>query len=244
MTRSSIEQLQHIEERLKESTFTQETTELNQLNQDFSPFNGKSFKTWLEELNEKGKELILEIGGGKEQIAAQQILTQFPQIILWEIELRPVNEETRQELLSFKNYQLFQMGFSQALDEPELNQKKFSLIFAHNVLNHLPNPFFVIENCYQLLKDEGILFVNEILIYEEEWEKIAIFLQEQGYQFSWKKNKTPSSLIKKGIISVALTIIKNQREIHFPLDQGQLLTDFQGKPLAPFEYFFNQNSKL
>lgn len=48
--------------------------------------------------------MILEIGGGKEQIVAQQILTQFPQIFLWEIELESVNEEIKQRLLLFKNY--------------------------------------------------------------------------------------------------------------------------------------------
>jgi len=52
-------------------------------------------------------------------------------------------------------YDLFQKGFSEAIEELE-KKPCFSIIFAHNVLNHLPNPFFIIEQSWPFLQDGGI----------------------------------------------------------------------------------------
>ncbi len=232
-----IESLKEAEENLKDKTFTQEKSPLSHLDLDFAPFNEKSFCQWLDFFNRAGGQ-ILEIGGGPELIAAQEILSRFPNLSLFEIELRTILEAILKKIKSGK-FQLINQGFSDVIQNPDFQNQRFHLIFAHNLLSHLPNPFFIIERGYQLLTDGGILFVNDLLIYEEQWEKIVAYLQK--YSFSWKIKKTPNNLRKKGIVSVSLTIQRNQPDLIFPVKEGNRLTDFTGQPLGPKEYFFGNN---
>jgi len=179
---------------------------------------------------------VLEIGGGVSQVAASQILERFPNLYLFEVEKREVDDQVRKKLQKTSRYHLFQKGFSEAIEELGKNAC-FSIIFAHNVLNHLPNPFFIIEQSWPFLQDGGIFFANEILIYKEEWEKIVNFLEKNGFQFSFKYEVVSSSLTKKGIVSVSFTIIKNREDFDLPLKEGEDLTDFEGRVLGPKEFF-------
>ena len=82
-------------------------------------------------------------------------------------------------------------------------------------------------------------FANGVLIYQEEWEKIVNFLEKNGFKFSFRYEAVPSSLMKKGIVSVSFTIIKNREDFDLPLKEGEDLTDFEGKVIGPKEFFFN-----
>jgi len=93
-------------------------------------------------------------------------------------------------------YDLFQKGFSEAIEELE-KKPCFSIIFAHNVLNHLSKPFFIIEQSWPFLQDGGIFFANGVLIYQEEWKKIVNFLEENGFQFSFRYESVSSFFKKK-----------------------------------------------
>lgn len=237
----NLKELIATEKQLKDKKFTQEESNLNDLNRDFSDINGIDFINWLKILNSsKGKD-ILEIGGGRKQVVAIQILTQFPELNLFEIELKPIEEDTLYQLSQTGHYYLFNKGFSQIITNLKSSEKKFSLIFAHNLLQHLPDPFYIIEECYRLLEKNGLLFFNGLLIYEEEWEKINNFLREKGYQFSFKKIDVPSYLKKKGIISISLTMIKKDQELSIPLIRGKELTDFYGNKIGSYEIFFENN---
>lgn len=236
---NNLEALRQKEEILPALTFTQEDSSLRKINEDFASIWGKTFYQWLDffSKNTNGCDLsVLEIGGGINQVAASQILEQFSSLHFFEIEKRRVNDQLRENLQKTSRYHLFQEGFSEAIEKLE-KKSIFSIIFAHNVLNHLPNPFFIIEQSWRLLQNGGIFFANEILIYQEEWEKIANFLEENGFRFSFKYGVVSSSLVKKGIVSVSFTIIKDREDFDLPLKEGKDLTDFEGRLLGPKEVF-------
>jgi 2-polyprenyl-3-methyl-5-hydroxy-6-metoxy-1,4-benzoquinol methylase len=117
---------------------------------------------------------VLEIGGGVNQVAASQILERFANLNFVEFEKRKIDDKVRRKLEETSHYHLFKKGFFEAIEELGKNAC-FSIIFAHNVLNHLPNPFFIIEQSWPFLQDGGIFFANGVLIYQEEWKKLLIF---------------------------------------------------------------------
>ena len=78
-----------------------------------------------------------------------------------------MSEETKKKLLGFNRYSFRQVGISEIQDKFANNS--FDLIFAHNVGKHLPNPFYIVELAYPLLKLKGIFFTNDIPIYKSEW---------------------------------------------------------------------------
>ena len=213
---------------------------MTKINEDFSPIGGKSFSQWLDffskNINGYGFS-VLEIGGGVNQVAAKEILDQFSTLHLVEVE-KKIDDQVRRKLEETSRYRLFQKGFSEAIEELE-KKPCFSIIFAHNVLNHLPNPFFIIEQSWPFLQDGGIFFANGVLIYQEEWGKIVNFLEENGFQFSFRYELVSSFLRKKEIVSVIFTIIKNREDFDLPLKEGEDLTDFEGRVLGPKEFFFN-----
>jgi len=240
---NNLEALRQKEQKLPAFTFTKENSLLTEINEDFSPIGGKSFSQWLDFFSQNSNGCgfsILEIGGGVSQVAASQILERFPNLYLFEVEKREVDNQVRKNLQKTSRYHLFQKGFSEAIEELE-KKPCFLIIFAHNVLNHLPNPFFIIKQSWPFLQDGGIFFANEILIYKEEWEKIVNFLEKNGFQFSFRYGVISSSLIKKGIVSVSFTIIKNREDFDLPLKEGKDLTDFEGRVLGPKEFFFQQH---
>jgi len=238
---NNLEALKQKEKKLLAFTFTQENSPLAKINEDFSPIGGKSFSQWLDFFSKNSNGCgfsVLEIGGGVSQVAASQILEQFPNLNLFEVEKREVDDQVRKNLQKTSRYHLFQKGFSEAIEE--LGKKAyFAIIFAHNVLNHLPNPFFIIEQSWPFLQDGGIFFANGVLIYQEEWEKIVNFLEKNGFQFSFRYESVSSFLTKKGIVSVSFTIIRDREDFDLPLKEGEDLTDFEGQVLGPKEFFFN-----
>lgn len=238
---NNLEALRQKEKKLPDLTFTQENSPLTKINEDFSPIGGKSFSQWLDFFSQNSNGYgfsVLEIGGGVNQVAASQILERFPNLYLFEVEKRKVDYQVRKNLQKTSRYHLFQKGFSEAIEELE-KKPCFSIIFAHNVLNHLPNPFFIIEQSWPFLQNGGIFFANGVLIYQEEWEKIVNFLEKNGFQFSFRYELVSSFLRKKGIVSVSFTIIKNREDFDLPLKEGEDLTDFEGRVLGPKEFFFN-----
>jgi len=238
---NNLEALKQKEEKLPAFTFTQENSSLKKINEDFSSIGGKNFSQWLDFFSQNSNGYgfsVLEIGGGVNQVGASQILEQFPNLNLFEVEKREVDDQVRKNLQKTSRYHLFQKGFSEAIEE--LGKKPcFAIIFAHNVLNHLPNPFFIIGQSWQFLQNGGIFFANGVLIYQEEWEKIVNFLEKNGFQFSFGYESVSSFLIKKGIVSVSFTIIKDREDFDLPLKEGEDLTDFEGRVLGPKEFFFN-----
>jgi len=243
---NNLESLRQKEKELPTLVFTQENSSLRKLDDDFASIAGKNFYQWLDFFSKESNSCgfsVLEIGGGINQVAAGQILEQFPNLYLFEIEKRKIIKGVKDNLKNTGRYHLYQKGFSEVIEE--LGRKpRFVIIFAHNVLNHLSNPFFIIEQSWKLLQEGGIFFANEILIYQEEWEKIVNFLEKNGFKFSFRYGTVTLSLTKKGIVSVSFTIVKdkNSSDFNLPLKEGENLNDFEGRPLGPKEIFFVDDS--
>jgi SAM-dependent methyltransferase len=238
MTQSLIE-LRKREERISNAIFTLEKSRLFDLNSDFARFENNDFLAYLRDLSgNKEKLSVLEIGGGVQQVAARELLNLFPNLYLTGIEMRQLDQEAKSDLQRTGRFTLLSKGFSQAQDD--LKERRFDVIYLHNVLQHLPSPFFMIEQCYRFLDDDGILFVNGILIYEDEWRKILEFLNRKGCKFFHKEGSVNSSLLKKGIISVSLSLRKNAEhdDLNLPLEEGDFLSDYEGNRLAVREIRF------
>ncbi len=235
----TLNNLALVEKQLPELTFTQEQCDLSQLNKDFAPFLEKNFYQWFEKFAKERRSFqVLEIGGGVDQVAARQLLEKFGNLYLTEVEKRKVKAEVKRDFETSGRCQLYQNGFSEVVD---ILPGGYDIIFLHNVLNNLPNPLFILQRCYSLLANKGILFVNEILIYEEEWEKIEQYLEKRGYKFSYQKAPVPSAYQKKGIVSLSVTILKDEEHNDFslPLREGEYLSDFEGKKLPIREIFYD-----
>ncbi len=111
----------------------------------------------------------MEIGGGINLTAAQELLRQFGNLFLTEVETRRTGESVKNTLTETKRFFFLPGGFSAVIRD--LEREKFDIVFFHNVLPHLPNPFLILEKSFNLLNNEGLLFANGVLIYEEGWKK-------------------------------------------------------------------------
>ena len=95
---NNLEALRQKEQKLPDLTFTQENSLLTKINEDFSPIGGKSFSQWLDFFSQNSNGYgfsVLEIGGGVNQVGASQILEQFPNLNLVEVEKRKVDDQVR-----------------------------------------------------------------------------------------------------------------------------------------------------
>lgn len=237
---NNLKELSHIEGGLPKLVFTQEQSSLSEINSHFSPFQGSDFLSWLNWLSsQKERVEVLELGGGIKLVAASELLESFRNLYLTEIEKRNVEWPVREKLQRDNRLFLYQTGFSETFNK--LTEKRFDVIFIHNVLLHLLNPFFILEKCFGLLVEGGLLFVNGILIYREVWVKIVRYLQEKNYQFSFNEEELRADLRKKGLISVSLTIKKSKQDenLVLPIKSGDFLTDFFGNLLPTREIFFS-----
>jgi hypothetical protein len=121
---NNLEALRQKEKKLLSFTFTQENSSLKKINEDFSPIGGKSLSQWLDFFSQNSNGCgfsVLEIGGGVSQVAASQILERFPNLYLFEVEKREVDDQVRKNLQKTSRYYLFQKGFFEAIEELEKN---------------------------------------------------------------------------------------------------------------------------
>lgn len=210
-----LQELFQFESGLFRYSFTRENSPLAELNQNFASLQQKSFYDWLTHFSKKNSFAVMEIGGGPSQKAAIEIVDRFPHVKYYAIEKRELTGEAKKQLDCFPNFYNLNMGFGET--KQHLHSLKSDVIFAHNVARHLPHPFFTVEEMCRFLSPGGILFCNDMPIYENEWGKTAKELKKRGFEFNYKTLKPTRESLIKGITLVNLTILNNGLPFVFPL---------------------------
>lgn len=211
-----LRELSRFESDLSGYSFTRENSPLAELNQNFVSLQQRSFYDWLTHFSKKTSFAVMEIGGGQSQKAAIEIADHFPHIKYYAVEKRKLINEAKKQLDCFPNFHNLNMGFGEV--KQRLYSLKSDIVFAHNVARHLPHPFFTIEEMYSFLSPGGVLFCNDIPIYENEWEKTAKELKIRGFEFNYRTRKPTRESVIKGITMVDFTILNNGTPLTFPLD--------------------------
>ena len=223
---------------LAERRFSQEDSTLSRIDYDFPPVDNQTFIKVISERFKQTGFSILELGGGISQRVAIEIVSKFPEIRYVGLDKRKLQPDAISRLTESDNYRFVQTGVSEL--STLFPTKDFNIIFAHNVGKHMPNPFYMLELAYPLLKPNGLFYTNHIPLYKNEWQKITLYLNDQyPGMLSAITYQAPSPLTKAGIIQVSLAIEKVQDELHLPLTIGEkYIEDTEGVFYDTHEIFF------
>lgn len=228
----------HLESQLGSigETYTVEDSSISKVNASFPRIEGKSMIDWIHYFSKKGKVRILEIGGGIHQEAALGILERYKDsdIELVGLEPRQLTDQAKERLSGFKNYHPVGKGIS-AL--PDLEGEKFDIIFAHYVIEHLPNPLWAIQQASRLLSPEGVLFCNRALLDRGTLEKFDNLLRQQqvSIAYFYHPDKTEVGLRKKGLVKTDIALRVRNNYPHFQIIEGRTIVDFYGRRLPTRE---------
>ena len=238
MNRNETE-LHSLESTLLEKTFSQEDSTLGRVDDDFPTIDGHSFVHIIQEGTKSGPDFkLLELGGGISQRVASEIVEAYSGIQYFGLDKRPVKNDVASKLYNYQNFHFVQGGISEL--QKFFNTGEFSVIFAHNVGKHLPNPFYMLELAFPLLKMGGIFYTNHIPMYKEEWEKISKFYQIQfpGTLFS-RTDFPPVPLLKAGIVNVSFAFKKTIQELDIPITiSDDFIKDIEGETYDTREIFY------
>lgn len=224
-------ELRRVERKLRFKTFNKdkERSPLYNVNNDFPSLSGKTFIDWVTDFNTKGQLSILEIGGGTHQRVARDILGKYPKSLYVGLERRAILSEIKKELEKYAGYKFIQAGMSRM--HRKLADQRFNIIFAHNLAENLPNPFYVIEQVYDFLRPCGILWMNNILIYGDEWGKITQDMTSKHIVMNTAIDYTQKELLKVGIVYAHLALQRTEDSIKFPINvKESFIKNIEGYP--------------
>lgn len=222
-------ELTAIESSLNQITYTYERSTLDQVTSNFPRLEGLNLIDWIK-LNPRRKK-ILEIGGGKEQAAARELLSRFPEVSLYALEPRLLTDEAKTALEENPAYHLIDQGISRM--DQALAGQRFDIIFAHHVLEHLPNPLEAMGKVCDLIEPGGVFFCNTIPLVMGTPQRLARMLRRRGavVEFEDAGFRTESHLLKAGIIRTDFAI-KVGYPFSFPrIKEIGPLIDFHGQRL-------------
>ena len=222
--------LRVFEKKYRKTDFSEQTSSLIDLDNNLPKLIGKRLVDILALVNqEKGR--VLEIGGGTKQIAALEIMEQYPDLAFQAVELRKIEPAILSQLKKYPQYKLKQTGVSQI--EKIFPQAEFQLIFSHNVFEFLPDPLGTIEQLYSILVPQGHLMINKIPLYSDWWEKIFEYLSESQQVFGWNRTTGPVNMLKAGLYYYGLALEKQEHTLRFPVElRNEPITDFLGNALV------------
>ncbi len=215
-------------------TYRYEKSSLNELNYDFPMLDGRKFIQWIDCFATGGR--FLEIGGGRDQIAARQIMARFKAITSYiGLEPRALTPEAEADLPK-PNFRWIRGNVSNMTEI--LAGESFDVIFAHNVLEHTEFPVVTVKQSYDLLKPGGILFCNKVPMAIEVLRKFICLLRQGGVSVADGEDYSESSWLKAGITNASLAI-RRREEFSIPaVKAGGYLNTFTGKRLDARNCYF------
>lgn len=199
---TSMLELAAIERNLPSRKFNNTESSLRELDRDFPSIRGKTFQGWLDFFSRRRDARILEIGGGEHQSAARDILVDFEGVSQYVgIDRRTPNLQARYTTDTYPGYEFFNIGITE-IDRVMgliLPDAKFDVMFAHDVAQYMPNPFYLIELASRLLGDEGVFFCDRLVAYSNVIESVAQHIKENGGDIQFRPGLTPFSYTKPDI---------------------------------------------
>lgn len=211
--------LLHSEAELVSDNFGVEQSSLWQLNQSFPSIEGKNFEEWIGGMPGIA---VLEIGGGKNQTVAREILQKHRNIEEYiALEPRNIVPDAKEDLDRHPNYIQKQVGISNI--ERAINGKKVDVVFAHYVAEWLPSPYFLLQQGLAHLQPGGMLFVNRVPILIHAIPFFIELLQKQGLDVAAVRENPPEQVwkqkAKQGIVLLNLGVRQNTEEATVPIKE-------------------------
>lgn len=204
--------------------FGVEGSDISALNNNFVSIEGRNVEEWVEQFE---KADVLEIGGGIGQAVAIELLSSHSNIGTYtSLEPRKLSDESTQRLAEFTQFQRMKAGISQM--EEALEGKKFDVIMAHYVAEHLPNPYVLLQNGLSHLNTGGVLFINRIPILYKAIDRFTETFAKQGVDIYSDIENPPetewSKKAKQGIVLLNVGIKLNIDEVKVPIREVVVFT--------------------
>lgn len=219
---------------LGRATYTIETSSLTDLNRDFPQVEGKDFVGWVNYYATGGR--FLEIGGGREQVVARKIISEYPGISSYvALEPRPLSPEAENELGEVPNYRPVQGRIDEARED--IGGGIFDIAFAHRVFEHTELPVANIQQACNLLSPEGILFCDNVPMTRTTSRRLVELLEQTAAKVSAREVYPQSSWLKVGIITVSFAIRRGEGFTLPDVKKGEYLNNYYGERL-PFRHCY------
>lgn len=234
-----------IEEGLSRRELEIEKSSLTELDRDFPVISGKRFIDHLNVFSERGNARLLEIGGGKYQVAAREILDCFPGVSLYTgLETLALANDVAVKLQMSNKFMPVNGGISRL--RQYFSTEKYGIIFAHRVLPFIPNPWQLIEEAYSFLSEGGLFFCDAVPVYKDVLRAITKELKSQGVNFeSQYPDCRDSRLVRPDIVLAAIAVQRTKPSIVVPVKPGSdCLQDSEGNRFLTQEFYFDETKAL
>lgn len=216
--------------------YTYEKSTLGELSKNFPHLEDKGFEQWIAYFDEIEDVRALEFGGGPDQVAARQILERYPHIEQYiGYDARPLSEVGQQVPTRFPSYR-FERGGLSSFDAERVKQSPVDIAFAHNVAEHVPHPFQLMQQLYETLAPGGVLFINGIPLYREVAEDVMSAWRRDNNQIEYQTPIPERDLLKSGVVKLNVAVRKKSDTIFIPSVTDIPLRDFSGRFLPTLVY--------
>jgi SAM-dependent methyltransferase len=235
MATSVVELIRHQDMRAATvATYTKEQSTIGELSTNFPLVEGKTFLQWLD-VATKGKDAnILEFGGGRNQVAASEILHIYDGVASYVgYDIRLPSEEGKALEREFPQYKFIQKGLADFHSEERTG---VDVAFAHNVADHVPHPFQLVEGLYDVLQPGGLLYMNNILLYQEVARELVGQWRNEGYAVHANVRSPQRDLLRSGVVALDVGVRKTKDTIFVPPVTDTPLQDFTGRSLPTLAY--------
>lgn len=180
---------------------------------------------------------VLEVGGGAQQGVAREVVSQFPTLSLHGLEVRPLTGEAQDELTMHPNFYRIDNGISAI---PQLlSERRFDVVFAHNVASSLPNPFLIIQYGSEIVDEGGFIYCNSIPLYRDRLSGIVRALESQEVLVAVNMRGVGSPFLQSGVILADISLRRGKNPFVLNgVDNGPL-SGFDGTKLIAHDIEFH-----
>ncbi len=197
-----------------------ENTAFSTVSNLFPKLDGKNLDDWMSELTKKGPVRFLEYGNMNDQATRTNVLGKYePRISIYSryIALQP-RDEPLSPSYTGDAYE-DRVGYWHALNPDILGRSSFDIAIAK--VGKTPNPLEVVRRLYESTAQNGLLFVNGIVVDKKIATDLMSQWENDGISFSHTFESTNSNFSRQGLAILDIAIKKTTKDIVIaqPLDE-------------------------